>query len=1169
MATFAIRRRRPAPSPPPAVRQGLRASAQRFNLKNKKVTAKQAQPVRPWQTEAWEYSREVPEIKYSNSFMGNVMAKCRLFVAVRDADDPEAPPIPATDPEAGLPPGAALRAQMELDRLKGPLGGRAEILRAGNMNLEIAGEGYIIGWGPREQPIVDPDTEQPTGEVEIIPEQWGVYSVSQVTPKAGRFEVKLRPSDKELRTLDPNLDAIIRVFQRDPEWSLEADCNMRGVLSECEALVLLTNSIKADAKSRMSAGYLLIPHELSTGPDRETDPEDGEEAPVDPFLQELYDGAVDPVEDPSSAAAVAPTFIRGPADALKEFRHVTITRTADQYVLAKITAGIERIARGLNLPVEVVMGHQQTTFANALQVSKDTFNDHFQPRCMLIADALTVGFLVPNLIEAGMDPDVAERLVVWFDPSDMIAQPNPIDTADKGYEMGLLSGEAWRRAGNWSEDDAPDPVEQLVQAVLKLGQFDPSITSAILDLLGVPLDIQPAAAPAPAFAQAAGVRQLLAAAITNRYDVNGNGARRTLDQLMVDVLARDPSIEHVSPPPLELTASRTARRNRGHELTMLDRDLRVRLLTAADAALTRALEKAGNKLRSKAGQTRTLAKAGFIHSVYVASHLGRKLVADAGFSDDDLIGVDAWSGLESSFRAWVAAAQQKALAIVGDVVDLSAAHRSTLALRQAADLDRAWLWMRDELHKLAVGRLFAPDPTAPAAGEFDPSVRIPVGLVRQALAIAGGATGLAHVEPRRPALRAVGGGSMGNPGAEAEGQPVFVAVNNDQPLGGVGLGELVGETLVEGGAGVEGFVWVYGPAFRAHPFDPHEELDGVPFVNFDDDVLASGNASEDASWIGPFLYPGDHDGCNCDFEPTLLDPDELAAIGDEFLSGPTGAEAEVEPEAEDVEPAATGDDEHLPIPTYIEELFNVSNPLGVERLDRIVTALADQGGGMTLGDFDAVLNAGLSAGQRFELADIATSTFDPLSRAGAAPSLAMRGNFIAADGTRLAHVERVFNFETKTMHAELFSVSKAAQGMGLAKQHLGALADLAEKFGITKFEVHANIDVGGYAWLKYGYLPPATKSGVRTLVTRSIDRLESAAGNGVITAADRDRGVAMLRAVFDARERGDNVGDVRGLWDLADDPVLGKPAFLGADWDGTLDLTDRASMGRFRKYLGR
>jgi hypothetical protein len=72
------------------------------------------------------------------------------------------------------------------------------------------------------------------------------------------------------------------------------------------------------------------------------------------------------------------------------------------------------------------------------------------------------------------------------------------------------------------------------------------------------------------------------------------------------------------------------------------------------------------------------------------------------------------------------------------------------------------------------------------------------------------------------------------------------------------------ETFIQLGIGPTGYEWFVGAPNR--PFDPHQDLDGQPFSSFDDEVLAA-----DTSEF-PFVdhyFPGDHDGCQCDFAPTM------------------------------------------------------------------------------------------------------------------------------------------------------------------------------------------------------------------------------------------------------------------------------------------------------------
>jgi hypothetical protein len=259
----------------------------------------------------------------------------------------------------------------------------------------------------------------------------------------------------------------------------------------------------------------------------------------------------------------------------------------------------------------------------------------------------------------------------------------------------------------------------------------------------------------------------------------------------------------------------------------------------------------------------------------VAATLGPQLVASAGFVDAQLIGDDAWDSLRTQYLTWAADAQRRALGIAEGLVPLSAAHRAEITQRQTDDLTRSWEWLSDELTKLAHTKLYQPDPAEPVIGESDPTVSIPAGLIRQAIARAGGATGIRTGQRQRLAAATIpSGGNLDVPPDAS----VFVATDNGAPLGGIGTGDTTMSVLDNGEIGVEAYQWEYGPAFRAHPFDEHEALDQEIFTEFDSDVLAAGD------WIGDFYFPGDHDGCNCDIVPIIVEQGAIDDTADVFGS---------------------------------------------------------------------------------------------------------------------------------------------------------------------------------------------------------------------------------------------------------------------------------------------
>lgn len=818
---------------PRAKARAFTASAKKINLR-KKTEERLLKLQQEWQQEAWEFFDEVPEIKFITHYLGNAMAKLTIFPAVMNPDDPLAEPVFVGDPDSKVPTAIAQQAVDILARLRSPIGGQSEILRMLNMNLEVPGECWVVGFGPRVEEGLD-------GEMITIDEEYDVKSIREVVSKNGKWVVlaspKARPQDKDNRVLDPAMgDDIFRVWLRHPAWSMIADSLMRGVLGECRSLTSLSQQILAEANSRLHAGIILLPNELSFGPADPTIGEDGEEASEDEFDEALFDNLASAIEDPASAASVMPLVGRAPGELLQYARHLTFARTPDTTLDARIEARVRRIARGLNVPVEVAEGHAQTTFSNAEQIDQDIFDDHLQPRCVLIVDAITQGYLRDKMAKAGIDATWVDQIFCWFDPSALIRQPDATAASNFGLTEAAISTAAWRAKNGYNDADAPEREEILERVVIAhaRAQLGPEVALALLKMLGI--DIQVEAIPGNS------TTPVNASQVIELIDSYGQSRR-----------------------PKALAAATRPTETPGRQLVNIDIDLRTRLLVAADSALTRALEKAGNRLRSKLSTSARQLVRG-VPAYRVASTLGRKLVAAAAPADELLS--ESWSALEAQFMQWGAQAQAQALAVADGLVHFDAPHLDELRQRQGEDLLSAWVWLRASMTTLAHDAMFNPDPLQEPQGETFGG-RIPAGMIRSAVARAGGAKALTA-----DAWVSLGGGG-------------------DEPAGGIGNGELVGEAMAEGGVTNEGWVWVYGPAFRAHTFEPHEFLDGTEFSNFDDEVLANTEGWPELD----FYIPGDHDGCLCDVEPVLLGPDESGGGGpDAALTPDEGAIPDWAPE---------------------------------------------------------------------------------------------------------------------------------------------------------------------------------------------------------------------------------------------------------------------------------
>lgn len=842
----------PPPERKPAVVLGrtrrIRSSATRIQLGDKRLARTQAGKRQDWQPESYEYFDDVGIVKQTLMFRSNLMSRVRLFPAVRPLDDPEGQPIPVSDPQSGIPPAIAAQAQAEIQRIKGRSGGLPEVLRLLDLNIEIAGECFIIGIAPREELVDDP--ENPGQKMLLLHlESWAVRSVLE-TEISGEGKYKIKDEDDKTIELDEAKgDVVVRIWQRHPAYAGRADCHMRAVLTDCESLVLLTNEVKAESKSRQGNGILAIPNTMSVTTPSRTEPlpddndedDDGEFDEIDdePDVEDepaaatigevLEEAIMEPIADPGSAWSVWPVIVIGPAEDIDKIKHIQLHREASEYLEDRIAARKEAIAQGLNMPIEVAKGHANTTFANAEQIDADIIEKHIEPSCVTVVDMMTVGLLQPALADSGVAPDYAERIIVWYDASALKQDHDPAEFADKGVELDVISDEAWRRYRGFSEDDAPPPLDRLVRAILKRGLVDPQLVTAVLQVLDTGIDF-----PDPADMPSSGTGVVPQASLVDglRAMERGDMSARGL------VLA---GLMQVRDAAAALRASATpdsTEAGSGARLAAGDKELATKTLALVNAAMTRQLERAGSRLKARQGPTHETLRT--VNPLYAGRMLGPNLVHELGVDESTLFDDAGFDTAVEQFTTWAKHWQGRALKIAAALAGFSTAKIAHLESQQQQHLADSADWMRDHLADLATDRLYNPDPLAPERGEYDPSSRVPPGLVRCALAIAGGAVGLELARTRS--------------------EDAYVMVNTDGTApGGIGTGPLLhGAILDEGTIVVEGWQWDYGDSYRKSPFEGHESLDGMVMESAVDFTVDP----EDA-FVGDHYFPGDHDGCAC------------------------------------------------------------------------------------------------------------------------------------------------------------------------------------------------------------------------------------------------------------------------------------------------------------------
>lgn len=828
-------------------RGSLTAAAARLPLDDKKEAARQMRLRQGWQLNAWAYRDSIGELRYALNFLANCAARMKIYPAAYPAVGESDNPVPLDELDGTVPAQVITACQNAMSALGNGRLAISQVMHTLSTNTSVAGESFLLG----QQ---DPQSGDET---------WSIRSVGEIQIKDDTYYLREVPADSQgvlgAEKLDPDLTVISRIWTPHPQWRLWADSPMRAIQDDCESLLILRRMIRAAGRSRLAgAGIIGIPDELQI----KSPAGDNEDPEADDFLGTLAEAMMTPLDNEGAASAVVPILLRGPGEHLKNIVHITM---GQQFAKEDADARAEMvgvIATALDLPKEVIEGVADLNHWSAWQVDDNTFRHHVEPHVILCCDSLTGAFLRPFLEDEGVPEEWVKRLLLWYDPTDLVTHPDQTADAKDLYDRHAISAEALARVAGFSESDMPSPEETVVRMLQNMRtpppnlvmaavhQMFPTLTIPPVETAGTipgvkptgvdPGDEIPLLPPGPGAAAAPPV------AIDNAPPATSTSPADQPEQ---------------GAPPSAVTASSAPDTHRlSRKLGDIDRDLRARLQTAANAALLRQLERVGNRLRSKVAKDETLrTRIAQRPNERVAAILGPDIVTAAGVNVDQLLSSD-WSGLESQFKQWTQAAQKRALATALKLAGIPATAPAAVQAQAAMDSDRddAWATLSTALTGLSQHLLYNPDPNTPDGdwGDKNPDTLVPAGTIRAALAVAGGAVADKV--------------TVGETGTVSTGG--FV--------GQVGTGDTITGLLTDVGGETDQWEWNHAGSVL-NPFQPHEDLDGIEFAAFDDDALANSTGFPDNA----FYFPGDHAGCTCDALPLWSFPgnpaDDSSAQGDE------------------------------------------------------------------------------------------------------------------------------------------------------------------------------------------------------------------------------------------------------------------------------------------------
>lgn len=270
----------------------------------------------------------------------------------------------------------------------------------------------------------------------------------------------------------------------------------------------------------------------------------------------------------------------------------------------------------------------------------------------------------------------------------------------------------------------------------------------------------------------------------------------------------------------------------------IDRELRTKLYVAFNDHMARALERAGAKVRTKLSKTASGRQ-------WLTNHPGtngvlarltpRNLLAAGGLEEQFLLNA-AWDELEPIWYDYVASGD---MALLRQIAKMTGIDINTMSAQEAAltaASEEGWVYVRAQLQQTALNYL-SDSATVVAIDEVVTTDLVEMGIVRRAVGYAGGA------------------GSQDSTSAG-------LLIDADHGVGvapQLSTGPIAQDTMDSGGLEIESYTWYHG--FTPSPFAPHEALNGVEFLTWQDPQLFNSDTFPPLDYYAP----GDHQGCQCDF----------------------------------------------------------------------------------------------------------------------------------------------------------------------------------------------------------------------------------------------------------------------------------------------------------------
>lgn len=362
-----------------------------------------------------------------------------------------------------------------LDELFGGAGGHSEMLRQCGIHFTVGGESYIVQ-GVREG-----------GSREQYFVASGADIQEPVDPAGTKWTIDKDVYDGPI---------LVKIWRPHPRKWKTPNSPSRAALPVLAEIYKLSQHIDAQLESRLAgAGILLLPTEVDYAGIPTSDPDNPNSDGIVStgargIIQKLAEAMETAIADRGNPSALVPIVLQVAGEYVEKIKHLTFWSDLDKESNNMRDRAIHRLALGMDMPPEVLTGTGGLNHWASWQVEEASIKAHTEPLLAIITSSLTDGYLQPWLEDFGMDPEKASAYRIEADTSAMRLRPNRSEEAFQLYDRGLINREALLRENGFDVLGDAMPDDEFAKWFLRKiasGSTTPDLVEAAIRQLGINL----------------------------------------------------------------------------------------------------------------------------------------------------------------------------------------------------------------------------------------------------------------------------------------------------------------------------------------------------------------------------------------------------------------------------------------------------------------------------------------------------------------------------------------------------------------------------------------------------------------------------------------------------------------------------------------------------------